>query len=187
MALPEITTMAGPPEVGKFYMVPAIYMQRYFRGPELWWPVMGPLHTDADFFNFRAPHYHVDPRFLNARHLRYTSTAILSDDPIEVQLATPVSKRYGVNSTSEAPPPPPVLRRMKCQRLGVSYPYGDTKQVTALNTHHRGDHVRTNAEGHMICPHRGARIDQLPPGENGVVVCPLHGLRINVRTGKCGG
>ena len=32
-----------------------------------WWPVMGPLHDDAEFFGFQVLHYHVDPRFLTRR------------------------------------------------------------------------------------------------------------------------
>lgn len=36
----------------------------------------------------------------------------------------------------------------------------------------------------MICPHRGYDLSSVPPDDDGIVECPLHGLRWCVRTGR---
>lgn len=182
----RICDLDGPPTVGKLYLVPAVLMARFFGKPEIWWPVVGPMHTDVEFFNFQRPHYHVDVRFLTTRHRRQIGGGNrFTDCPFGAALAVPVSASYALNSPDAPPPPEPVLRGMQCRRLGVAYPYAKTVQVAALNEAYRHDRARRNAAGHLICPHRGARIDQLPPDANGIVTCPLHGLRINLRTGAC--
>jgi nitrite reductase/ring-hydroxylating ferredoxin subunit len=32
--------------------------------------------------------------------------------------------------------------------------------------------------GRLLCPHRKVDLSNFPPDENGIVVCPLHGLRV---------
>lgn len=190
MSLSHIDDISGPPIVGKFYMVPAILMERFNGQGELWWPITGPMHTDADHFNFPWPHYHVDARFLTTRHVRgsaYDMGSRFTQCPYEAHLAAPVHAKYAqTNRNPPFPEPPkPELRRMRCARTGTGYPYGTSDAVQGLRKDHAGDTARRNAEGHLICPHRGARLDQLVPDAEGVITCPLHGLRFNADTGKC--
>ena len=35
-----------------------------------------------------------------------------------------------------------------------------------------------------ICPHRGAALEGIEPGDDGLVLCPLHGLRFAPQTGE---
>lgn len=63
MNAPLLSTLREPPVVGRFYMVPVIRDYPY-NGIRRTWPVIGPKHTDADFFNLAEEHYHVDARFI---------------------------------------------------------------------------------------------------------------------------
>ena len=47
-------------------MVRGWWLQDLRDEPE-WFPVMGPLHDDREFFGLGSLHYHVDPRFLDER------------------------------------------------------------------------------------------------------------------------
>ena len=170
------------PVVGKLYLVPAIHMARVHLGKPLWWPVTGPLDSDIGFFDFKPLHYHVDARFFNMQHARQWGTNRFTDDPFEAMLSCPVTALY----QKEPKPPTPALKRMRCNRLGTGYPYANTKQINALNAAYAGKSA-INKDGRTICPHRGARIDQYPADEHGIVTCPLHGLRIDKRTRLCVG
>ena len=183
MAVPRVDEMDGRPEVGRWYLVPAIWMNRFGFG-ELWWPVVGPLHTDVEFFHFKAPHYHVDARFLTVRHLRQNGTNRFTDDPASAALETPVIKPFAHRQDNPEPPPKPEYRHMQCRRFGCDYPYASMRQVQELRSHFSGAVAPRNASGHIVCPHRGARIDQLVPDEDGIVTCPLHGLRVHLSTCK---
>ena len=188
MGIPRIDDISGPPIVGKFYMVPAILMMRFSWTKEQWWPVTGPLHTDADPFNFPWPHYHIDARFLTTRHAQvYLGGNRFTECPYEAHLSVPVSALSSIQNRNPPyiDPPEPQLRRMRCARTGTGYPYDISGAVQGLRKDYAGDAARRNAEGHLICPHRGARLDQLVPDAEGVITCPLHGLRFNADTGKC--
>ena len=64
------TGQPGPYKVGQVYLVTEVlgwWLQSVGEHPE-WFPVTGPLHEDAAFFDLHEHHYHVDPRFLKRRH-----------------------------------------------------------------------------------------------------------------------
>ncbi len=42
----------------------------------------------------------------------------------------------------------------------------------------------TSVEAPVFCPHQGLPLDA-EPDENGVITCPWHGYRIDIRTGRC--
>ena len=176
---PHVGEIDGAPVVGRYYMVPAIWQARHPPGltdyGAMWWPITGPLHNDQQFFEFKHDHYHVDIRFLGTRHIRRMGyTGWLAESPLEAELARPVHAFVG------GPPlPKPELRKMRCRRLSVTYPYATSKQVRAVNDHFKGCSALANAKGHRYCPHQKARIDQIPPDADGIVTCPLHGLRFD--------
>ena len=64
-AAPRITDLDGPPVVGRRYWVPTVTFAYtlWVEAPRAW-PVFLPRHSDAEFFDFPDPHYHVDPRFI---------------------------------------------------------------------------------------------------------------------------
>lgn len=182
---PSLYTLREAPVVGKFYRVPAIlHVYPNWYSSEMFWPIIGPLHHDAEFFNLPNPHYHIDLRFISARHRA---------------VAKPYAGKLGVNASFLARPlsarqlsakgefetlPRPVLVRMRCTGNTIFYPHAHRDPICALNTHYAGTRCERGRQG-WICPHRAAPIGTHLPDEDGVITCPLHGLRIDAATGVC--
>lgn len=178
MDLPRVTELTAPPKVGEWYLVPTVryvYMSDIARD----WPVFLPRHEDARFFAFDDLHYHVDPRFLS---LSFSS--LLGGDIEEVlgqsQRAPLAKKRFGPWSISD--PPAPVWRRRKCQIPEAVYQFAVNPRVLALKEHFAGQHCKSNRHG-WVCPHQNWPMGSLAPDENGVLTCPLHGLRVRASDG----
>lgn len=202
MALPIVTDLTAPPIVGHFYLVPCIHY--WWHGQFRWWPVIGPKHEDAEHLNFEATHYHLDRRFLPARCFSRDQSPV---DRASVRLgkrmwrsadtdlaAAPLSEfghgaaRNPNNSGPEDPGGPlplPVLRKRRCIVADVGFP--DARPVNpawrVFHAAYLGRKCRRDGEGHLICPHKGARLGSLAPDRNGLVICPLHGLMIDVVNG----
>jgi hypothetical protein len=194
MSLQRVDRLKEPPVVGRWYLVPAILWDRSSfsslgqsewkilrelkTGPHAkWWPVWGRKHNDIEYFNFAALHYHIDPRFLTRRQVKEVwcsgSRTVLQ----ELQ-AQPLS-HTGLKSG----PPKPTLQRMKCTLSHAEWGHSGAKKVLALNADYAGKQCRNGKFG-LVCPHK-----QFPLGSalaiDGVITCPLHGLRIDAATGKC--
>lgn len=178
---PRLPDLREPPIVGKFYMVPTVTY--YWRGQVSAWPVLGGLHHDREHIGFEHLHYHFDGRFLTSRQLGYIrnhggemwhrpgyalNANILSDFQDDYWL-----KKYGTL------PRKPVLTRRRCARpiqpwvvekesepWGLAKVYGDPATAIA------------RPDGRLLCPHRKADLSQLIPDADGLVTCPLHGLRV---------
>ncbi|MGE0701593.1 MAG: Rieske 2Fe-2S domain-containing protein [Hyphomicrobiaceae bacterium] len=175
--------------IGRMYWVPALFFTRTLLLKKLWWPVTGALHTDPEFFHFHAPHCHLDTRFLNQRHAPHLPRQMrLCDNYLGNALACPATADsvFAYVPGPHPAPEKPTPKLMRCKRLEPAYPFGQTKQVVALNAAFATNRVRHDAEGRPVCPHRGYRLDQLAPGGDGIVTCPLHGLRIRLSDGACG-
>ena len=75
------------------------------------------------------------------------------------------------------------LRRMRCSLSHAEWGHPDAETVQKMNEAFSGQQCRTGKRG-FVCPHK-----QFPLGSikaiDGVVTCPLHGLRIDAATGKC--
>ncbi len=193
--MPRIDKLTSPPEVGKRYLVPAIrfkWKSAFFDNPAeygIWWPVIGELHDDVEFFDFKHKHYHVDPRFLTPRHW---SDLAYSETPMLTLLATPLNHTQWPDG-----PPDPTYRRMKCSARVVDYEAAikqftnrETGQkqypnprTTAIRCAYKGVQCRRDKQG-WVCPHRLAPLGSVAP-ISGVVTCFLHGLRIDAKTGIC--
>ena len=184
MGTPKLSDLRAPPEVGRFYLVPAveyIWLERMD-----WWPVAGPLHSDDDFFAFPHRHYHVDPRFFTAAQER----AALSNAHFwegNRSLEEACGRWPLVRRGEPLPKGRPALIRRKCRRSErETYAFSDMPGPRKLNLHFCGrkkaaEPIRL-ADGRLLCPHRKYDLSQHTPGPDGIVVCPLHGLR--VRCGK---
>lgn len=176
-----LSELREPPVVGRFYMVPAI--------PFIWcsveaiWPVIGPLHTDAEFFNFDRRHYHVDARFVTKELARRASPHEMG---IFAQAKRSPLSRRNVPDAVEVPTGRPQLHRFKCQTAEFPYRFHSQPAVSALRIAY-GDVSPSKraapihrADGRILCPHRKADLSQFTPDADGVVTCPLHGLRVCV-------
>lgn len=163
-------------------MVPAIFFRwRNNDGNPLegkgceWWPVWGPKHNDVEHFNFEKLHYHVDPRFLTKRLWRHFG---VFRDPIADVQATPLN-----NSFLDNGPPKPVLRRMRCRLAHSEWQFTDPISVVGLNDQWKGKQCPKGKRG-FVCPHKLFPLGSVVP-QDGVITCPLHGLRIHAATGVC--
>lgn len=184
MSAPFLSSLRKPPVVGKFYMVPAVHF--VWCGIEAWWPVLGPLHTDREFFNFSSPHYHVDARFVR-KDLAKRASDSMHRNGIAAQTQRSPLSRNRVPDAVDVPTGRPALRRMKCQMAEVPYLFAHQEAVIALRKHHGDGHSKQPAEpikradGRLLCPHRKVDLSTFEPDADGIVTCPLHGLRV-----RCG-
>lgn len=169
--------MQQPYIVGKYYNVPTVYGELFYYHAH--WPVIGPKHEDAEIINFPWHHYHIDWRFVPQRLLSrvgyYFTDPGSPHLPGQRSLATPLAEALRRN---DAGLPAPVMRRLKCKREFAPYPKAHF--IGALEKKFVGCRLKKD----HICPHRGVPLDSLPRDENGVVQCPAHGLRWNLRTGE---
>lgn len=163
--VPRVEDVEGALVVGRFYSVRAVYYIWY--GMERWWPILGIRHTDNRFFNFEVEHYHLDMRFLGR------------DDAHDAYSA-PLSARAGW------PLPRPERRSFRCRRATLDYPYADKHPIMEINDAYAGVQARRARTG-WICPHQRALLNAIPADADGVLTCPLHGLRIDAATGRCVG
>lgn len=181
----RITHLLSPPVVGKRYLVPTVnhkWLGDRFRP----WPVFLPLHRDAEFFDFADEHYHIDPRFVGKRDWDQIGRGWggkVRDERKAFQKcqATPVARhRYGPGAVDL---PPIVWRTLVCKRPEAIYSYSDKRPVLELNDHFRGQACKAAHAG-WVCPHQGFPLGSITPDSDGVITCPLHGLRIVAATGE---
>jgi hypothetical protein len=163
MALQRVDRLKEPPVVGQSYLVPTVYGRWYDKIGD--WPVIGHRHNDVEFFHFVAQHYHIDYRFVTVRKswLRNVSAG-----PLHAQEGFPLSK--------------PILRRRQCKREQHVFG-GPSRIMSPFRESYAGQQCAKGKRG-WVCPHRHIALGSTP-AIDGVITCPLHGLRIDAATGKC--
>ncbi len=174
----------APLVVGRYYKVPCIKYKWHRRWG--WWPVIGPLHQDKAFLAFPHSHYHMDGRFLTKAQRDYvlivqerSRGAWLQDDAIVLAEAL---ERWPLNNHDLGAPEQATLKRRKCWRTQLP-PYGNAHQpgIQRIAEHFAAHQCRRDENG-WICPHQATPLGSIQPVD-GVIVCPLHGLRIDAKTG----
>jgi hypothetical protein len=143
------------------------------------WPVIGPKHSDIDFLNFRDEHYHVDARFVTAAQER--AITVGGQRSLEAVVGSWPLASY----RHELPKGRPALARLKCRRSAYGYAYGHQPAIKKLREHY-GDPAEPIrlADRRLLCPHRKADLSSFAPGDDGLVICPLHGLRVRCAQGQ---
>lgn len=171
-------------EIGKMYAVPTVRYPWFGRVAD--WPIIGPRHADVEFFNFRSLHYHVDHRFLTNRQVAFLDRrhrySISYGSGLAAAYGNPLAQRDPNDFNQDLPHPKPIVRRLLCRREWVPYPHGNQRAVQELRAAFADKHLIQTPEGHT-CPHRGVSLATIEPDENGVITCPLHGLRWCAKTG----
>lgn len=183
----RITHLTAPPVIGRRYLVPTVtYPWLYSEKPHAW-PVFLPLHEDGRFFNFKDLHYHPDPRFLGGREwaqvTRYGEDRGVS--ALAACQAIPLSRMaWGSRLSGQRiiPHPRPAWRVRTCHRTSVDYAHRDRKEVQALAAHYAGQQCKKARAG-WVCPHQNWPMGSLSPDAEGVITCPLHGLRVRASDG----
>jgi len=173
-----LSTLRTPPVVGRYYLVPVVAYIYCGRTGD--WPVLGPLHTDREHFNFPDAHYHVDARFLTAQQAQGIERYGKSWYRIGIAGVTgaqPLFRRGEPHKKGR-----PQLKRRKCRSTELPYVHGDRAPVLALRQDFADPAMPiAKTDGRLLCPHRKVDLSSLQPDEHGIVTCPLHGLRV-----KCG-
>lgn len=176
MSAPLLSDLREPPVRGRFYMVPVV-SYTYFDRSDLW-PVLGPKHHDRGAVGFPHIHYHLDPRFVSAVQARYLRSRAYGNSVEQTAAIYPLAR------TDMPPPERAHLVRLRC-RVGTweyqpprlrprwldafDQEYGEVAKPIQLR------------DGRMLCPHRKVDLSSLAADADGIVTCPLHGLRVCVR------
>ena len=177
----RIDDLREPPAVGRIYLVPTVRYRIYEYTAD--WPVIGPKHTDAEIIGFPHPHYHMDVRFVSKRHAECLVGRSLwtARDIYMIAAAVPLSIR--VPGGGIEPHPPIIYRRRKCIRAGRHPERWAPWHVDLTNAYADASIVQTPAG--PVCPHKGAPLGSIAPDADGVITCPLHGLRFCAKSGRC--
>jgi hypothetical protein len=141
--------------------------------------VWGIKHSDVEHFRFPVLHYHIDPRFLTKRHISdFHDGGLSGRSAVHNIQAQPLNHTDLVDG-----PPKPILRRMRCSMDHSEWGFSDRAPVISLNEAFAGKKCGSGKRG-FVCPHKHFPLGSVK-AINGVVTCPLHGMRIDAQTGKC--
>lgn len=176
----NITDMGEAPTVGRFYWVPCVRVPG--RG---FWPVTGPRHEDAAIIKFPRPHWHYDLRFTSEAQMAFLCNRGRYARDLGALLfgkvGLPDGEAHGSVLVGRKLAPP-VLRRRRCLRAQPSFVIdGEAPPWQAeLEAAYSQQKVACQK-----CPHRGLPLASLPRIEGtNQVICPGHGLRWDLGTGK---
>lgn len=177
MSLEKVDEIEHEPVIGESYLVPCMFRPNYHVD---WVPIYGGEHDDKEHFNQPLRHYHYDVRFIHLGHiisLLFLSTNGRSRHMSEEALV----ERLTVNILSARKDGIVEYREKICYRKmpEIITPKFAKEEFKSLQTEY--EHVNISCK---TCPHRGFRLNGLPEDEEGNVVCPGHGLKWNVKSGK---
>ncbi len=178
----RIDEVEGPLEIGKSYEVPVLRAK--YGGRRDYWPVLLPIHGDVEFFAVHKEHYHTDTRFFDDSqwaHMKGETDVEKNENANNAVIPYDDLYKFEVE-----------WRTLECRRLipnRLAIAAAKMAKVDPRNedpfrqcqTKYAGKQCK-HAKGAWICPHQGARLNGVPVVD-GIVTCPLHGLRINHETG----
>lgn len=175
---PRITEFSGTPSVGQWFLVPTL--RGYWNNRFGTFPVIGAPHSDAEFLDFPEEHYHIDGRFLAPRVWQQLENLFQSSE--RAVAARPYMLYTYKNE--KFPQGNVIAWRKRQFHRHFDYPFKDarTKQFRRLWRAFEGAHVVQGEYG-WECPHRRAPLYNIIPDAKGRIVCPLHGLCWDAKTG----
>ena len=197
----------GPLEIGRYYRVPCVYTGQAATAKREWLPYIGGLHLDTRFFKFDLYHVHVDERFLSVRHALMREIEVFRGEATYLEVNAKVySTFYDPKSEhgSDALGAPPSrissyssAVEKAAFRQAIRPAFGERTLMCR-----RTEKARPNSTGHMVsikqirdhyagrslvngrhCPHQHADLQGCTPTD-GIIECPLHGLRFDAATGR---
>ena len=147
MSVPLVTEVESV-EVGRFYLVPCVYMppdgSRSLTG---WAPIIGPRHSDEETIKFPDEHYHYDFRFVTAAQM----SKILGLREPAIAPAVVLDSKY-VKDTR--------WRRRMCRHAGPpEWPYQRSPWMAALEDAYASHRLKPDCR---VCPHRGLPLNGQP-------------------------
>lgn len=163
MKLQRADRLKEPPVIGQQYLVPTVFGQWHHLLRD--WPVIGRKHDDIEHFNFRPVHYHFDTRFLRV------PARLLADAPYQ-----PLHDRDDVKLG------PITLARRTCLREPLLF-VGPPGFLNNFHDYFAGQQCAKGKRG-FVCPHKHFPLGSIK-AIDGVVTCPMHGLRFDAASGQC--
>ena len=159
-----------------------------------WLPVIGSIHSDPEHVRANFLHVHVDFRFLTQKtrddliEKMEKSSLIFKANPVH---STPISIIWPLDfdkpiqisdNRLEAVPESSWLKVQSRRYLGPfpEYPTNIVPWHRALSEAY-ADRTLVND---TICPHQATDLSGIEPDQEGIITCPLHGLKWRARTGK---
>lgn len=170
MTIQRVDELTTEPVVGKYYLVPCAVDLPYAKAH----PIFGLAHRDVEFFNFDVEHFHNDVRFMTLRflHLVCNEEFWRYEEDWAARVVLTQVFRVDVPRRFE-------YRRMKCVRQMPDF-FNMLHEKNAQNLEAAFANKPLNCGK---CPHRGTDLRSMPT-ENGVTVCPSHGLCADVKEQK---
>ena len=171
----RVSELTSEPEVGKYYLVPVVVNLSGYACP-----VLGPEHEDREYIGVARNHYHYDLRFVADALIEHFCGHMLRTRPITCD---PVELMMIFIHFTDIVKGKPAERKMKCRRRMPKFPL-EVGAQEALWMKPLEDAYANTKLNCARCPHRGMPLSKDNADENGVVVCPGHGLAFNINTGK---
>lgn len=184
----KLCEITGAPVVGETYLVPTVRAHWAWNGARVLsdWPVIGPRHFEG------CLHWHLEPRFLTpdqevateAEERRHGLAPVDREEALAAGIWWP-----GLRAARNEPLPdfsgmffglpvgPVVFLPLRCRRPTVPREYNHFWGLSREPV----DPVRS-ADGRPLCPHKGADLTNVPCDAEGHAICPLHSLRVRVRS-----
>lgn len=158
------------PVMGKSYWVPCVFAEKWYDQKNVWIPVLGPLHEDAEIIKFPEEHWHIDWRFVSQRLWK----------KVRVPAGTVISAKFTTLKVE--------MKRRKCLREEPYYPALGSRRCSGSGRPTWGEELEQKHAAARVkclrCPHRNLPLDPASVDVNGLVQCRGHGLRWHLRTGK---
>lgn len=163
----HVNQLTAPPIIGRYYLVPCVLMPDKNGAADLM-PIFGDSHDDREI-GATFEHWHFDFRFFSQRQLRRHGR------PLYAMVA---KVEFSIGRT---------VRRLKCKRQFPEWPGLDERREWGTTGEAFLRRVQSLCAGRklcgMRCPHKGFDLSSIPADEKGIVTCPGHGLRFNLKTG----
>ena len=171
---PLVSELADEPVLGRWYRVPCVLRKLSYSESHAeltWFPVIGPAHSDE---GQAKEHYHYDYRFMPDMMLSAVGRRDLGAfTPFFT--ATVATPSYPLPAGAEG-------ARLKRHRCFRRMPICPASLAIGLRLDAKYFNCALDPS-QPVCLHRGIPLNGLPQA-NGVVVCPGHGLRWNLKTGR---
>lgn len=189
----------SPPVVGQKYPVLCVLVHlvySYFpissmeelSSEDMWVPIYGPPHKDLHVLKVGSPgptHYHVDTRFLTKAQAAKLDSAKNRNMNICARIIMDRSRDKVLPEMQFE------VKELECvatQPVMAARTVNDFTNESAYQTYCRFTSCLENDFAgakmvNMVCPHQGMSLSGCPV-VGGLVQCPLHGLKWNIKTGN---
>ena len=157
------------PQIGDFFMVRCVRIQRGSPNKGFWFPVVDNPHRDGKY-GLDTPHYHIDWRFVSDGNImdqrNYYRSAGIETGVQETEYIAPVLEEEVIEER---------YLPLRYQR-DHSFP-----EITAFDK--LKEAMKDSVMQNLTCPHHKTSLKSCK-AVDGVLTCPQHGLKWNIKTGK---